>query len=427
MQCPKCNHAFEEKEEIRDVIDELEPEEASEKKSCCPQKKPRQKMYKPSWILIGMIGLLVSFFIIFILANGSLHTKERNDLFEDGLCPIYVSEENAFGYVNKKGELVIAAEYEDALPFSYRLAAVKKDGKWGYVNTKGEMVIKAEYSKALSFARNGLAPVSQDGLWGYVSRNGAIAITPQFVEAESFGKESLALVRARDGLYGYINRRGLYVIEPKFYKAESFDVMGYAIVFSSHGGYGMINKQGEFVINPQFDLLEPFSSNGVALVEQGGLYGYVNRDGLYIIEPQYRYAESFTDNGLALVYVDGEGFGFINKRGDLVVDAIYDSANSFSDGFASVRKDGVWHFIDKNGEAITEPRYLYADDAETGLALATDKDGHDVYVNKKGEEVIRLDAGAEGTRFCTDGYALVYDAATDAYHIINKKGEVIFS
>ncbi len=426
MQCPNCNHPLPE-EEALDILDELEPEEACE---CDKAKKPRKKMYKPSWILIGMIGLILCCLLIFVLANGSLHVKERHDLFANGLFPVYVKygEDGAWGYVNKKGEMAIDATFDSALPFSNGLAAVCVEEKWGYVNTAGEMIIAPAFEAAGEFSRNGLAPVQKNGRWGYVNKKGALVVNPQFDSAEAFGNESLALV-CKDGAYGYVNSRGIYKIEPRFDAAHSFDVTGYAIVYA-HGGWGMINKQGEFVINPQFDGFEEFSSNGVALVRKDGLYGYINRDGLYIVEPQYVYAEPFAENGLALVAKEEGLYGFINKKGDFVIDPVYAAARSFTYGIAAVctdKENGIWHYINKKGEPVTD-NYDYAGSAEAGLALVYAGD-QCIYVNRRGEEVITLDADVIGCRFHTDGYAIAIhypqDGSDYSIRILNKKGEVI--
>ncbi len=428
MQCPNCNHPLPENE-TPDVIDELEPEE----KSPCPCKarNPKKKMYKPSWILIGVLAALLCALLIFVLANGSLHIKERTDLFSDGLLPVYVAngEEGGWGYVNKDGVLIIDAAFDSALPFSNGLAAVCTDGKWGYIDKKGEMVISPAFDDAGEFSRNGIAPVKKGEQWGYVAKNGKMVVNAQFDEAKSFGNESLALV-CKNGLYGYINSRGTYAIEPRFQAANSFDSMGYAIVYA-HGGWGMINKRGDFVITPQFDALDDFSSNGVARIVKDNKFGFINRDGLYVIEPTYAYAESFAENGLALV-VNAEGkCGYVNKHGVYKIAPVYDNARSFVGGIAAVctnAEANTWCYINKQGEALTDAIYTLADSAEAGLALTHNGTTY-TYVNRRGEEVFSLDENVIGRRFHSDGYAIAVNYPTDGgdytFSILNKKGEVI--
>ena len=44
-----------------------------------------------------------------------------------------------YGYINKKGEIVIDGDYIMASDFSENLASVRKNNKWGYINKEGKM------------------------------------------------------------------------------------------------------------------------------------------------------------------------------------------------------------------------------------------------------------------------------------------------
>lgn len=59
-----------------------------------------------------------------------------------GLCRV---DTGLWGFVNNRGVTVIPFIYEDALPFSCELAAVKKNGRWGYINKRGEKIIDFQY------------------------------------------------------------------------------------------------------------------------------------------------------------------------------------------------------------------------------------------------------------------------------------------
>lgn len=63
----------------------------------------------------------------------------------DGLYGLCRADNGKWGFVNNKGVEIIPFIYEDALPFSCKLAAVKKNGRWGYINKKGETVIDFQY------------------------------------------------------------------------------------------------------------------------------------------------------------------------------------------------------------------------------------------------------------------------------------------
>ena len=73
----------------------------------------------------------------------------------------------------------------DHRPFAEGLAAVKRSGAWGYVNLKGEEIVAPQYSKVRPFAE-GLAAVRRSGMWGYLNTRGEEAVVPQFMQAGDF-------------------------------------------------------------------------------------------------------------------------------------------------------------------------------------------------------------------------------------------------
>ena len=69
------------------------------------------------------------------------------------------NDEQKWGYINQKGELVIAYQYEDASSFSDDLGAVKHVDTWGYINQENHLVIDQSLTKANPF-HNGIAQAS---------------------------------------------------------------------------------------------------------------------------------------------------------------------------------------------------------------------------------------------------------------------------
>ena len=73
-----------------------------------------------------------------------------------------IVEKGLVGYINAKGETVIAPTYWNGNDFSEGLAAVRKNGYYGFIDQKGDFVIKPEYELATGFL-NGLAAVYKNG------------------------------------------------------------------------------------------------------------------------------------------------------------------------------------------------------------------------------------------------------------------------
>lgn len=109
----------------------------------------------------------------FIDINGMTAFKdsfERAGFFTDGLAP--VRKEGKWGFINKKGELVIDYRFTGAREFSEGLACVEKDhNNWGFINTAGEIVISFEFDRSSRFRYNH-AYVEHLGKQAYINKKG---------------------------------------------------------------------------------------------------------------------------------------------------------------------------------------------------------------------------------------------------------------
>jgi len=77
-----------------------------------------------------------------------------------------------FGYLNQKGELVIACQFDDADGFGIEgLAGVRLNDKAGFINLNGEIVIPIVYDY-VDYFRNGKAKVKKDGREFYITPDG---------------------------------------------------------------------------------------------------------------------------------------------------------------------------------------------------------------------------------------------------------------
>lgn len=104
----------------------------------------------------------------------ALRRSSENYEFKEGLAPVMNDEAN-WGYIDKKGRIVIPYEWTLADEFSEGLASVADDTlKSGYINKKGELVIPCKWRIALPFT-NGLASVmDEDGNWYTIDKLGNV-------------------------------------------------------------------------------------------------------------------------------------------------------------------------------------------------------------------------------------------------------------
>ena len=197
--------------------------------------------------------------------------------------------------------LITNARVEDLQPSSSKR-------KWGYVNNKGEFVIAPKYFAVEPF-KESLALVVTRGPWQPLG--------------SAYGEFRLAKVT-------YIDRAGHEIVPPLSVRRARGFSNGRALVVPdsvrrSGGGCakgGYLDANGQWAIKPQFDDLRDFSE-GLAAVNlgakcgMGGQWGYIDRDGRVGIPLKFRFAGQF-HNGRACVIETGHAEKVIDRDGKLL-------------------------------------------------------------------------------------------------------------
>jgi hypothetical protein len=321
-----------------------------------------------------------------------------------------------YGYIDKKGKISITPRFDYAGGFSNGLAVVgigswhtddKEEytgdsfflGKYGYINKKGEMVITPIFEEAYGFSE-GMAKVgvgdfklnengqySFVGKYGFIDELGNVAISPEYDEVDSFSG-GLAKVKVL-GKYGYINKAGVMVIRPEYDSAEGFSD-GLALV-SIYGKYGYINKSGDMVISAQYDVGTSSFFEGLAVVKTEGGWGYIDKNGNMAIKPQswdmaFPFAEGMAAICMSMPTMGPNGveyksrYGYIDKTGKLVIAPLFEEVENFSGGLALVCNSGPWWdkkcgYIDKTGRLVVERKYKNASTFSEDMAWVMDDNG----------------------------------------------------
>ena len=103
------------------------------------------------------------------------------------------------------GQAINVQEIANRIPFL-------NGDKWGYANSGGELMIAAEFDEAYPFYE-GAAKVMKNGFYGLIDEDGDEMVKPIYKYASNF-HDGYAAVKVRDK-YGFINKDGKMIIPTK--------------------------------------------------------------------------------------------------------------------------------------------------------------------------------------------------------------------
>lgn len=232
---------------------------------------------------------------------------------------------------------------------------------------------------------NGGIQVKNDGLWGLATATGALVIPCEYDRISTYSSVA-------------ITQKG------KVFSAVNSDNNRYALSHTDITSFGNLNndrigvktKEGWKLANGDFntgilvvDELGMYS-NGYIPAKKNGKWGFMAPNGSdWQVEPQYdelimdelgrcvaQDAYFARSGNKVLLYVNGE------RVGDS-----YEDAKPFADGWAAVKKNGKWGFIDTTGEVKID--YQFDKALSFGQHLAAVQQGrYWGYISLEGKTVI---------------------------------------
>jgi len=277
-------------------------------------------------------------------------------------CPelVEIYENSRYAYETSR------TSYDYAAAINGSTAQVQTDGRWGISRADGSMLIPCEYEKISTFSTD-RAIVEKDGEIYAVDRdNNRIAILRE--NASDFG--NLAENRIPLLIGGSWRRAG----GDFTLGAAEFEQLG-----TYSGGYAAAKTGGLWgVISLTADWLLPAEYDEIILDELGRCYAqgavFARKYGVvYLfaggrqVEGYYEDARPFSEEGYAAVKKDGK-WGFIDTNGTEVISCRFDDALSFGQHLAAVKLGELWGYIGRNGNIVIEPVFLEAKSFSNGSA-----------------------------------------------------------
>ena len=286
-------------------------------------------------------------------------------------------------YVDRvTGQELVPARFERAMRFSEGLAAVRIDGRFGYIDGRGEVVIAPQFDLAGDFYQ-GLAEVLVGNRTGIINHKGEIVVPPMFQRAIPFTKEVILAVEGTwtsgyyelpnlkeavygPGPFGLYHVAGRWVRRPDLRQIGAFEREGRGLIWamekdSKTRQFGLLASDGRWVVEPQYDY-------GAALTEEraivrkrvGGalLTGALDPQGQLVI-PLQPWGLFYWINGWGMAresYRDGK-YALVDKNGAIIGGRWFDKVERGEEGdVARVLIDGRWVGLDRAGNIVPNPR-----------------------------------------------------------------------
>jgi len=245
-------------------------------------------------------------------------------------------------------------------------AQVLLDGKRGIVNTEGLMIIPCEYEKISTFCKDRAIVMKEGIIYAVDKNNNRIAVT--YDDVSDFG--NLAENRIPLLIDGNWRRAsGDFELGTSAFEDFGMYCGGYAAA-RVDGKWGVIDLSSNWLIPPEYDgivqdELGRCYAQGVVFVRSGG-YVYLMKDGIQI-GAAYDDAQPFSDEGYAAVKRNGR-WGFIDASGAEVLPFAFDDALSFGQHLAAVRHGEYWGYINIYGHIVIDTVFYEAKSFSGGSA-----------------------------------------------------------
>ncbi|MDB5599895.1 MAG: hypothetical protein JWN71_1939 [Xanthobacteraceae bacterium] len=307
---------------------------------------------------------------------------------------------------------IIPARYEEAMPFSEGLAAVSIDGRYGYIDARGEIVIAPKFDLAGEFYQ-GLAEILVGDKTGVIDRKGDIVVPPIFQRAIPLTKD---VILASEGQWQPEKNRLRQEL-----RRNSPD---------SSSKFGLYHVAGHWIRRPDLNRITPFDHQGRGLIwasESGqalGVLGLLASTGQWIVEPQYYVARPLADERAIVIKRVGDTllYGAVDPSGQLVVPLQALQLLSWSNGWGWARENialGKYALLDKQG-AVIGGRYFDFIEPPKGDVAAVVLDGRHMGLDRAGNIVPHPDNGRVLSS-CPSGIRLI--ATEGKFQVVNADGK----
>lgn len=316
-----------------------------------------------------------------LVLAGCNNAKETPATTTTEMWPAYDSEVGLYGYINRKGDWAIPAQFTAASSyFSCGLAQVELNNRAVFIDKSGKIKTSVSFDHAYEFYY-GYAKAELNGKYGLLNSNLEFAIDPVYDGSLSnMTTDGIVTFKADETHYGFLDKNGNVIMKdkkPVYYENAASFRDGYCVVCDDASRY---DRKGEERI-PTFYLVDtkfsPVISDGTYMQMGNMGKGFVavraytkDKDAKYeydiysvkdkknLTSTKYSELGAFTEDGFAVVatgeYSD-KVYGVIDTKGTNVIPTSLDEVDNIYGGYvwARVKNEGFLLEVAKNNRVYT--------------------------------------------------------------------------
>ncbi len=315
-----------------------------------------------------------------------------------------VQQNDVYGVVDYKGELIIPLIYEeikfakwydkyDQKNHFYNPTAaffrVKLNGRWGVVNRVHEILLPIENDFVFRLF-NGYMNYQHGEFMSFVDTLGTTS-RKNYNDLALFSNDGFAICGKKSKtngqlLYGIIDRKEKLIIRCDYQWVSGFIHSDYCFI-QQNGKIGVVNRKGKIVLKPEYNFpnnpkLEigniPFYAyDKEHLIQKANKYGLINTNGQLVVPAIYdridRIQSDYNDPEplINAILQNGDSVTFRNRRGE-IANAWYDEVNyiskgicyeqdtSFTKAWMLVRKKDKYGVLNENNKLLFPLEYHIA-------------------------------------------------------------------
>lgn len=197
-------------------------------------------------------------------------------------------------FIDKTGKIILSLPYDEVKDFSEGLAAVKNGKRWGYINKKGDLVIPLQFpDEYIENERNygfdaddfcgGIVRVCFDnGKFGVIDKKGKTIVPPEYDYIKRITTDNIKV--EKDGKCGVINKKGKTIVPLEY---DDLRITKDYVIVKQNEKFGLIDKKGKILFEPKFGYIGIWGEVIFAQEKLYGQFGIIDREGNWIAVPQF--------------------------------------------------------------------------------------------------------------------------------------------